>query len=146
MRLVLLIILVLLVLGALPTWPYSAGLGYYPSGRLALVLLILLLLPLLRRIQRPQLGFRRRWRLELVSQLIRAFNRINHGTVCARYLAAQASRPPAAQFSFPRGCLGFFPRRSGFTSFASRRLASFPSHCGLSKTGDKGKREHSAAR
>ncbi|MHB1207981.1 MAG: DUF3309 family protein, partial [Rhodospirillaceae bacterium] len=32
MRLVLLIVLILLVLGALPTWPYSSGWGYYPSG------------------------------------------------------------------------------------------------------------------
>ena len=32
MRLLLLILLVVLVLGALPTWPYSAGWGYYPSG------------------------------------------------------------------------------------------------------------------
>jgi len=50
MRLVLLIILVLLVLGALPTWPYSAGWGYYPSGGLGLVLVILLILALLGRI------------------------------------------------------------------------------------------------
>lgn len=50
MRLLLLIILVLLVLGALPTWPYSAGWGYYPSGGLGLVLIILLILLLLGRI------------------------------------------------------------------------------------------------
>ena len=50
MRLVLLIVLVLLVLGALPTWPYSAGWGYYPSGGLGLVLVILLILALLGRI------------------------------------------------------------------------------------------------
>jgi hypothetical protein len=36
------IILVLLLLGALPTWPYSTDWGYYPSGGLGLVLLILL--------------------------------------------------------------------------------------------------------
>jgi hypothetical protein len=41
---VLLVVLVLLVLGALPTWPYSTGWGYYPSGGLGLVLLIVLLL------------------------------------------------------------------------------------------------------
>jgi Protein of unknown function (DUF3309) len=50
MRLVLLIVLILLVLGALPTWPYSAGWGYYPSGGLGLVLVILLILVLLGRI------------------------------------------------------------------------------------------------
>ncbi len=50
MRFVLLIILLLLVLGALPTWPYSAGWGYYPSGGLGLILVILLILLLLGRI------------------------------------------------------------------------------------------------
>ncbi len=50
MRFILLIIVILLVLGALPTWPYSAGWGYYPSGGLALVLVILLILVLLGRI------------------------------------------------------------------------------------------------
>jgi hypothetical protein len=48
MRLILLIILILLVVGALPTWPYSTGWGYYPSGGLGLVLLIVLLIILLR--------------------------------------------------------------------------------------------------
>jgi hypothetical protein len=47
MRLILLLILLLLVIGALPTWPYSTGWGYYPSG-LGLVLLIVLLIILLR--------------------------------------------------------------------------------------------------
>jgi hypothetical protein len=42
MRLLLFIVLFLLVIGALPTWPYSTGWGYYPSGGLGLVLLILL--------------------------------------------------------------------------------------------------------
>jgi hypothetical protein len=46
--LILLIILILLVVGALPTWPYSTGWGYYPSGGLGLVLLIVLLIILLR--------------------------------------------------------------------------------------------------
>jgi Protein of unknown function (DUF3309) len=41
---VLLVVLVLLLIGALPTWPYSVGWGYYPSGGLGLVLLIILLL------------------------------------------------------------------------------------------------------
>ena len=49
MRLILLIILILLVIGALPTWPYSTGWGYYPSGGLGLLLLIALLIVLLRR-------------------------------------------------------------------------------------------------
>jgi len=47
---ILLIVLVLLLLGALPTWPYSSGWGYYPSGGLGLVVLILLVLVLLGRI------------------------------------------------------------------------------------------------
>lgn len=50
MRLILLIIVILLLLGALPTWPYSAGWGYYPSGGLGLVLVILLILVLLGRL------------------------------------------------------------------------------------------------
>lgn len=44
MRFVLLVVLLLLVLGALPAWPYSAGWGYYPSGGLGLVILLILLL------------------------------------------------------------------------------------------------------
>ena len=44
MRTFLIIILILLLLAALPTWPYSAGWGYYPSGGLGLVLLILIIL------------------------------------------------------------------------------------------------------
>jgi hypothetical protein len=47
---ILLIILILLLLGALPTWPYSAGWGYYPSGGLGLLLVIILILVLLGRI------------------------------------------------------------------------------------------------
>ncbi len=47
-RVLLAIILFLLVLALLPTWPYSAGWGYYPSGGVGL-LLILLLIPLLAR-------------------------------------------------------------------------------------------------
>lgn len=43
MRLVIIVILVLLVLGALPTWPYSSGWGYYPSGGIGLLLLIVIL-------------------------------------------------------------------------------------------------------
>jgi len=48
MNLILLILLVLLIVGALPTWPYSSGWGYYPSGGLGLVLLILLVMALTR--------------------------------------------------------------------------------------------------
>jgi len=47
MRFILLLILLLVVIGALPAWPYSAGWGYYPSG-LGLILLIVLLVILLR--------------------------------------------------------------------------------------------------
>lgn len=50
MRLVLLIIVILLLIGALPTWPYSAGWGYYPSSGLGLVLIILIILALMGRI------------------------------------------------------------------------------------------------
>jgi Protein of unknown function (DUF3309) len=49
MRLVLIIIVIILLLGALPTWPYSANWGYYPSGGLGLVLLILIILLVMRR-------------------------------------------------------------------------------------------------
>jgi hypothetical protein len=48
MRFILLIILILLLIAALPTWPYSSGWGYYPSGGLGLILLIVLLVVLLR--------------------------------------------------------------------------------------------------
>jgi hypothetical protein len=47
---ILLVILILLLLGALPTWPYSTGWGYYPSGGLGLVLLIIIILLVLGRI------------------------------------------------------------------------------------------------
>ena len=50
MGLILLIVLVLLLLGALPTWPHSRSWGAYPSGGLGLVLIIILLLVLLGRI------------------------------------------------------------------------------------------------
>jgi hypothetical protein len=50
MGLVLLIIVVLLLVGALPTWPYSSGWGYYPSGGLGLILLILIVLLLAGRL------------------------------------------------------------------------------------------------
>ena len=50
MRTILLIILILLLIGALPTWPYSSGWGYYPSGGLGLLLLTLIILLLMERI------------------------------------------------------------------------------------------------
>ena len=46
---VLIIILVLVLLGSLPTWPYSSGWGYYPSGGLGLILVIIIILVLLGR-------------------------------------------------------------------------------------------------
>jgi hypothetical protein len=46
---VLLVVLVILLLGALPTWPYSADWGYYPSGGLGLLLVVLLVLFFARR-------------------------------------------------------------------------------------------------
>ena len=50
MSTLLLIILIVLLLGALPTWPYSAGWGYYPSGGLGIVVLIVIVLLLIGRI------------------------------------------------------------------------------------------------
>jgi hypothetical protein len=47
MGLILLIVLVLLLVGSVPAWPYSRGWGYYPSGGIGTVLLILLILWLL---------------------------------------------------------------------------------------------------
>lgn len=47
MRLLILILLIVLVLGALPTWPYSAGWGYYPSSGLGLLLIIVVIVILL---------------------------------------------------------------------------------------------------
>ncbi len=46
MRTILLIVLILLLIGAFPAWPYSSGWGYYPSGGIGLVLLIVLILVL----------------------------------------------------------------------------------------------------
>ncbi len=50
MRTILIIILIILLIGALPTWPYSSGWGYYPTGGLGLILLIVLILALLGQI------------------------------------------------------------------------------------------------
>ena len=50
MSTILLIVLVILLIGALPAWPYSSSWGYYPSGGLGLVVLVVLILLLLGRI------------------------------------------------------------------------------------------------
>ncbi len=47
---ILLIVLILLLVGALPTWPYSSGWGYGPSGGLGLIVVIVVLLVVLGRI------------------------------------------------------------------------------------------------
>jgi len=47
METILLIVLILLIFGLLPTWPYSRGWGYYPSGTLTIILIIILLMVLL---------------------------------------------------------------------------------------------------
>lgn len=44
MRLLLIILVILLLVGALPTWPYSSGWGYYPAGGVGLILLVLIVL------------------------------------------------------------------------------------------------------
>jgi hypothetical protein len=48
-RMLLLIIVVILLIGALPTWPYSSGWGYYPSGGLGLLLIVVLIFLLMNR-------------------------------------------------------------------------------------------------
>jgi hypothetical protein len=50
MSTILLVILILLLIGALPTWPHSAGWGYYPSGGIGIVVLILIILLLTGRL------------------------------------------------------------------------------------------------
>jgi hypothetical protein len=47
---ILIVILVLALIGALPTWPYSRGWGYYPSGGVGLIVIILLILFLMGRV------------------------------------------------------------------------------------------------
>ena len=49
LRTILIIILVLALLGSLPAWPYSTGWGYYPSGGLGLLLIIVLVFALMDR-------------------------------------------------------------------------------------------------
>ena len=50
LRTILIVFLILMLVGALPTWPHSRSWGYYPSGGLGLVLVILIILLLLGRI------------------------------------------------------------------------------------------------
>jgi len=47
---ILIILLILLLIGALPSWPYSRGWGYYPGGTLGLILIIVLVLALMGQI------------------------------------------------------------------------------------------------
>lgn len=47
---ILLVVLVLILIGALPTWPHSSGWGYYPSGGIGLVVVVLIVLLLLGQI------------------------------------------------------------------------------------------------
>ena len=49
MRLLLVILLVLLLIGSVPVWPYSMGWGYYPTGGLGFLLIVLLVIVLVRR-------------------------------------------------------------------------------------------------
>jgi hypothetical protein len=50
MQTILLILLIVLLIGLIPAWPYSAGWGYYPSGTVGIVLLIVLILALTGRL------------------------------------------------------------------------------------------------
>jgi Protein of unknown function (DUF3309) len=50
MSTILIVILILLLIGALPAWPYSTGWGYYPSGGLGLILVIVVVLLLMGRL------------------------------------------------------------------------------------------------
>ncbi|MGA2023198.1 MAG: DUF3309 family protein [Steroidobacteraceae bacterium] len=47
LRTILLVVLIVMLIGALPAWPYSTGWGYYPSGGLGLILLVVLVLAVL---------------------------------------------------------------------------------------------------
>jgi hypothetical protein len=50
MSTIVIIILILLLIGVLPTWPYSSGWGYYPGGVLGIILIIVIILALIGRI------------------------------------------------------------------------------------------------
>jgi hypothetical protein len=47
---ILIVILILLLIGALPTWPYSSGWGYYPGGGIGLILIVVVILVLMGRV------------------------------------------------------------------------------------------------
>jgi len=47
---ILIILLILLLIGAIPSWPYSSGWGYYPSGLLGLILIVVIILVITGRI------------------------------------------------------------------------------------------------
>ncbi len=47
---ILLIILIVVLLGVLPTWPYSSGWGYYPSGIIGIIVIVLLIMALTGRL------------------------------------------------------------------------------------------------
>ncbi len=49
-RTILIVVLILLLLGTLPAWPYSSGWGYYPSGGLGLVVVVVIILLLLGKL------------------------------------------------------------------------------------------------
>jgi hypothetical protein len=50
MSTILIVILILLLIGALPLWPYSSGWGYYPGGGLGLILLVVIILAVMGRL------------------------------------------------------------------------------------------------
>jgi hypothetical protein len=52
MNIIVTVVLILLLVGVLPTWPHSANWGYYPSGGLGLLLLVLVILALTGRLGR----------------------------------------------------------------------------------------------
>ena len=49
LRILLIVLLVLLLIGSLPAWPYSAGWGYYPTGGFGLLLIVIVLMVAMRR-------------------------------------------------------------------------------------------------
>ena len=59
---ILLIILILVLLGVLPTWPHSRGWGYYPTGGIGLIIIIIIVLLLLGRLSGPAAPILRRGR------------------------------------------------------------------------------------
>ena len=118
MRFVLLIILLLLVLGALPTWPYSGEWGYYPSGGLGLVLVIVLIWSWWAGSSSAGLGlfgFGSCGLLHFISETVGSLDRIHDHSVGALHFALEAPRPALAKLSllgasavFSNCDLGFF--------------------------------------